>query len=91
MTRSEAIFGEDVEVFRPERFLECDEKTKDERASTIDIIFGNGRWMCAGKPIVMMELHKVFFEVRERELSYTCCVLFLPLCDVLGTYLLSMR
>ncbi|KAI2778425.1 cytochrome P450 monooxygenase [Daldinia loculata] len=62
MTRSEAIFGEDVEVFRPERFLECDEKTKDERASTIDIIFGNGRWMCAGKPIVMMELHKVFFE-----------------------------
>ncbi|KAI1657302.1 cytochrome P450 monooxygenase [Daldinia decipiens] len=62
MTRSEAIFGEDVEIFRPERFLEGDEKTNAERASTIDIIFGNGRWMCAGKPIVMMELHKVFFE-----------------------------
>ncbi|KAI0853287.1 cytochrome P450 monooxygenase [Daldinia vernicosa] len=62
MTRSKAIFGEDVEVFRPERFLEGDEKTKAERAFTIDIIFGNGRWTCAGKPIVMIELHKVFFE-----------------------------
>ncbi|KAI0108427.1 cytochrome P450 monooxygenase [Daldinia grandis] len=62
LTRSEAIFGEDVEVFRPERFLECDEKKKAERALAIDIIFGNGRWMCAGKFIAMMELHKVFFE-----------------------------
>ncbi|KAI8966553.1 cytochrome P450 monooxygenase [Daldinia sp. FL1419] len=61
-TKNEAIFGEDVNVFRPERFLECDDKTKAERASAVDIIFGGGRWMCAGKPVALMELHKVFFE-----------------------------
>ncbi|KAF3058396.1 Pisatin demethylase [Daldinia childiae] len=46
MARSEAIFGEDVEVFRPERFLECDEKTKAERASTIDIFWSRPVDMC---------------------------------------------
>ncbi|KAI1806758.1 cytochrome P450 monooxygenase [Daldinia bambusicola] len=62
ITRSKAIFGEDVDVFRPERFLECDEKTRAERSGAIDILFGKGRWTCAGKPLAMLELHKVFFE-----------------------------
>ncbi|KAK6951145.1 hypothetical protein Daesc_007676 [Daldinia eschscholtzii] len=62
ITRSESIFGEDVEVFRPERFIDCDEETKAKRTFAIDILFGRGRWTCAGKPIAMIELHKVFFE-----------------------------
>ncbi|KAI1418553.1 cytochrome P450 [Hypoxylon sp. FL1857] len=63
LTRTESIFGDDVDTFRPERFLECDEEKKAEMERAIDIVFGNGRWMCAGKPIAFMELNKVFFEL----------------------------
>ncbi|OTB00635.1 hypothetical protein M426DRAFT_65469 [Hypoxylon sp. CI-4A] len=61
--RTESIWGEDVETFRPERFIDCDEETRAKRKFALDIIFGNGRWMCAGKPIALMELNKIFFEL----------------------------
>ncbi|KAI1344810.1 cytochrome P450 [Xylariaceae sp. FL0016] len=64
LTRREDIFGEDVDVFRPERFLECDKQKRVEMERALDIIFGGGRWMCAGKNIALMELNKIFFEVR---------------------------
>ncbi|KAI2463797.1 cytochrome P450 [Annulohypoxylon bovei var. microspora] len=63
LTRTESIFGEDVDTFRPERFLDCDEDEKAEREHAIDMVFGGGRWMCAGKPIAFMELNKIFFEL----------------------------
>ncbi|KAI1090987.1 cytochrome P450 [Rostrohypoxylon terebratum] len=63
LTRTESIFGEDVDTFRPERFLECGEENKAKMEFAIEIIFGGGRWMCAGKPIAFMELNKIFFEV----------------------------
>lgn len=50
-------------MFRPERFLECDEAKKVEMERAIDIIFGGGRWMCAGKTIAFYEFSKVYFEV----------------------------
>ncbi|KAI1502492.1 cytochrome P450 [Biscogniauxia marginata] len=63
MMRRKDIFGEDVNLFRPERFLECDEDKRIEMERTIDIVFGGGRWMCAGKAIAIMELNKVTFEL----------------------------
>ncbi|KAI0120436.1 cytochrome P450 [Hypoxylon sp. NC0597] len=63
LLRSKAVFGEDADVFRPERFLEVDEKTCIEMQRHIELTFGYGRWMCAGKPIAMMELNKIFFEL----------------------------
>ncbi|KAI1380990.1 cytochrome P450 [Hypoxylon crocopeplum] len=63
LTRTEGIFGEDVDVFRPERFLECDKEKKVEMERAIDTVFGGGRWMCAGKPVAFMELNKIFFEL----------------------------
>ncbi|KAH8883297.1 cytochrome P450 [Thozetella sp. PMI_491] len=63
LTHSQAIFGRDVEVFRPERFLECSEEKKHEMDRAIDITFGGGRWMCAGKSIAHLELNKIFFEL----------------------------
>lgn len=36
-----------------------------EMERAIDIAFGHGRWMCAGKRIAFMELSKVLFEVRN--------------------------
>ncbi|KAI1636931.1 cytochrome P450 [Biscogniauxia mediterranea] len=61
--RSKAIFGEDANIFRPERFLEVDEETQAELQRNVEFVFGNGRWMCSGRPIAFMELHKVYFEL----------------------------
>ncbi|KAK7711747.1 hypothetical protein SLS63_012586 [Diaporthe eres] len=57
------VFGADTEVFRPERFLECDDKQKAYMLKTIDLIFGYGRWLCLGKPLAMIELNKIFVEL----------------------------
>lgn len=58
------VFGADAEVFRPERFLECDDKQRAYMLKTVDLIFGHGRWLCLGKPLAVIELNKIFVEVR---------------------------
>ncbi|KAK1759045.1 cytochrome P450 [Echria macrotheca] len=67
LTRNTALFGENVHLFRPERFLEpeCDEETRKARLRGVDIIFGGGRWMCSGKPVALYELNKVTFELMR--------------------------
>jgi cytochrome P450 len=61
--RDRSVFGDDAEMFRPDRFLEVDAATRGKMRSTVDLVFGYGRWQCMGRPISMMELHKVFVEV----------------------------
>lgn len=64
------LFGRDAHLFRPERFLECDEETRKERIRTVELNFGFGRWQCAGKNLAMIELNKIYFEVSNtRSLS----------------------
>ncbi|KAK9780829.1 putative Cytochrome P450 [Seiridium cardinale] len=66
--RLEKVFGQDAQLFRPERFLECDEEKKMDMIRTVDLVFGYGRWMCAGKTLAMVELNKIYFELlREFE------------------------
>lgn len=57
------IFGPDADIFRPERWLEVDEHKFVEMHTAVELMFGSGRWMCAGKPIAYLELFKTFFEV----------------------------
>lgn len=64
MMMNTEVFGPDVEVFRPERFLECDDKQKAYMLKNIDLSFGHGRWLCLGKPLAVIELNKIFVEVR---------------------------
>ncbi|KAI0025220.1 cytochrome P450 [Xylariomycetidae sp. FL0641] len=62
--RSRARFGADADVFRPERLLELpDERARADMQRDIELTFGYGRWMCGGKPIALMELNKVYFEL----------------------------
>ncbi|KAI9154962.1 Cytochrome P465 monooxygenase [Paramyrothecium foliicola] len=61
--RSKDLFGEDVEYFRPERFLEAEDEHRLEMERNVELAFGYGRWMCAGKPIAFMELNKLFVEL----------------------------
>ncbi|KAI2628607.1 cytochrome P450 [Hypoxylon sp. NC1633] len=63
LLRSKAAFGKDADVFRPERFLEVDDAARVKMQRHVELGFGYGRWMCAGKHIAQMELNKVFFEL----------------------------
>ncbi|KAI1322880.1 cytochrome P450 [Xylariaceae sp. FL0255] len=63
LLRSRTVFGDDANVFRPERFIEADEATRTEMQRNVELNFGYGRWMCSGKPIAWMELHKTCFEL----------------------------
>ncbi|KAK1752595.1 cytochrome P450 [Echria macrotheca] len=60
---SEDIFGADAQIFRPERFLECDTPKKAEMERTVELAFGSGKWMCAGKLVAFSQLTKVVFEL----------------------------
>nr|XP_036581321.1 cytochrome P450 [Colletotrichum truncatum]KAF6789589.1 cytochrome P450 [Colletotrichum truncatum] len=63
MMHSTETFGMDVELFRPERFLECGEEKRRDMLKMVDMAFGTGRLLCAGKQVALLELNKIFFEV----------------------------
>lgn len=65
--RDVEVFGEDAEMFRPERWLGISpEQYRTMEAITMLDFKGGSRWECLGKPIAMMELNKVFVEVSLR-------------------------
>lgn len=73
--RRKEIFGEDVEVYRPERWLVDESKGKDakdaeekrikEMAGTM-LHFGSGARTCIGKNISLLEIYKVVPSVLRR-------------------------
>lgn len=63
--RSKKIYGEDADLFRPERWLEAEEETLATMLSTSDLIFHYGKYQCLGKPVALMELNKTYVEVRD--------------------------
>lgn len=70
MMRSPRHWGPDGDVFRPERFADAGEDARASRERLVDMAFGHGRFSCAGKPLALMELNKVYFEVSPR----SCCL-----------------
>lgn len=65
LMRDQKVFGHDVEVFRPERFIDCDDTTRAKRLKVVDLLFGYGRWQCLGKVLAWMEMNKIFVEVSQ--------------------------
>ena len=63
MTR-EDIFGADADIFRPERWLQADSQVLKSYERTWELSFAGGQYTCPGKPIALMEVNKVVFEVR---------------------------
>ncbi|KAF2456270.1 cytochrome P450 [Lineolata rhizophorae] len=60
------VFGDDVEVFRPERWLEAAENgTVESMNRTVDLVFGYGKYQCLGKTIGVMEVQKIVFELMR--------------------------
>lgn len=63
LCRNEGIFGADAHLFRPDRWVDADAETRVRYRQTVDVVFGSGRFMCLGRHIAMMELHKAIVEV----------------------------
>ncbi|KAK4447256.1 cytochrome p450 [Podospora aff. communis PSN243] len=68
--RRRDIWGEDGDLFRPERWIEAaeaDEGDGGERfrgmCGMVDLTFGSGRFQCLGKALGWMELNKVVVEM----------------------------
>ncbi|KAK7946821.1 uncharacterized protein PG986_011142 [Apiospora aurea] len=62
--RSTRLFGPDADVFRPERFLDLPSPAAlAAMRRNVELNFGHGRFMCAGKPLAFMEFHKVYFQL----------------------------
>jgi cytochrome P450 len=63
MHHDKEIYGEDADVFRPERWFETDDAKLRIMATTNELIFGHGKFQCLGKRIAQVELGKLIFEV----------------------------
>ncbi|KAK3334090.1 cytochrome P450 [Cercophora scortea] len=63
LMRNKQVFGDDIEVFRPERFLEGTKEEITRRFKTVELNFGHGRWQCLGKTLATIELNKVYVEL----------------------------
>ncbi|KAH7027769.1 cytochrome P450 [Microdochium trichocladiopsis] len=77
LMRSRAIWGDDVDVFRPERWIEAEAAVQQggddavarrlqEMNGAVELVFGHGKYVCLGKGVAMMELGKVLFELLAR-------------------------
>lgn len=65
LMRDREVFGDDVDIFRPERFIEADDETLARRRKVVDLLFGFGRWLCLGRVLALLELNKIFVEVSK--------------------------
>lgn len=65
MHHDKALYGDDAQTFRPERWFEKDPEKLGAMTRANDLIFGDGKWQCLGKPVAMVELNKIIFEVRQ--------------------------
>ncbi|KAI6769571.1 hypothetical protein HG530_004200 [Fusarium avenaceum] len=64
--RSRLVWGEDADVFRPERWLLAEGDRLRDMIAAFDTHFGHGKYSCLGKPIALMEIHKTVFELIKR-------------------------
>ncbi|KAH7327949.1 cytochrome P450 [Stachybotrys elegans] len=58
-----ALFGNDAEVFRPERWLNVEPQKRQLMINTVELVFSTGRWGCLGRPVALLELNKIFIEL----------------------------
>lgn len=63
--RHKDVFGEDADLFRPERWLDAHADQLKAMTAQWELVFKYGKWQCLGKTIALIELNKVFVEVCQ--------------------------
>ena len=71
--RSTIIFGPDANTFRPERWLDVPEAQLQRMEKNNELIFSYGRYKCLGQAVALIELNKIFVEVRFLSQFEECC------------------
>lgn len=66
---NKAVYGDDAELYRPERWLTDDAHKLQGMYQTHSLIFGHGSTKCLGTSMAMMEITKVIFEVMSLSFS----------------------
>jgi len=61
--RDKKRWGEDANMFRPERWIEGEKEKIKELEQVFELAFAVGKWQCMGKNVALLELNKVFVEV----------------------------
>ena len=61
--RSSENFGQDGEVFRPERWLEASPEKRKEMEYVLELVWAYGKYKCLGQSAAIMEPDKIFFDV----------------------------
>lgn len=80
--RDRGVWGDDADVFRPERWIEAGDERGRVMNAVVDLEFGVGKYACLGKPVAVMELNKAVVEVSFAPIFFRLCE------DVLGCCLL---
>jgi cytochrome P450 len=60
-----SLWGEDADVFRPERWLEAHGEKLKEMNANVSLVFGYGKYICLGQDIAMTQLNKAVIEVSD--------------------------
>jgi hypothetical protein len=63
LLRRKDVFGDDADVFRPERWLEASPDELQKMEAVGELVWGYGRYVCLGKSVALIELNKIFVEV----------------------------
>lgn len=64
---NKSVYGDDADLYRPERWLTDDVDKLQAMYQTHSLIFGHGSTKCLGVSMAMMEITKVIFEVRAKK------------------------
>jgi cytochrome P450 len=63
LLRRKDVFGNDSDVFRPERWLGASPENLQKMEAVSELVWGYGKYVCLGKSVALIELSKIFVEV----------------------------
>lgn len=61
--RDPEVFGDDADIFRPERWINTENERLRVMEKTVECGFSSGRYTCLGKDLAIMQVNKVIVEV----------------------------
>lgn len=68
VNRSTEVFGEDADVYRPERWFGTEDRVKEMNRTMFT--FGGGPHVCLGKNVALMEIYIVMPEILKKLVVY---------------------